>query len=118
MNKKQVIRLNESQLSRIVKESVKRVLNEDIDMGQISSYSDKEDRKLDRANFENRPEIIAARKELRRLRNLIDDIESEGGDITPITQKLRNISDHYFDGNYIWHLQRGDNWDDSTGWSN
>ena len=94
------------------------MLNEDIDMGQISSYSDKEDRKLDRANFENRPEIIAARKELRRLRNLIDDIESEGGDITPITQKLRNISDHYFDGNYIWHLQRGDNWDDSTGWSN
>lgn len=93
-------------------------LKEDIDMGQVSSWSDREVRKNDRANFNNRPEIISARKELHRLRCLIDDIETKGGDITPIRQKIQNIKDHYFDGNYIWHLQRGDKWDDSTGWSN
>jgi len=116
MSKKQVIKINENKLKQIVMESVKRVLKEEVDIGQILSSYDNKVARQNRMNLENRPEITAARKELRRLRNSIEDVEQKGGDITPIRQKMINISNHYFDRNYIWHLQRGDKWVDFKGW--
>ncbi len=113
---KKTIRLTESELTNLIKESVNRIIQEEVDMGQILSAQDKEDRARSRMNFDNRPEIRAAYRELRNLRYCIEDVENEGGDITPIRKKIRNINNHYFDGDYLWHLGRGDKWIDYKGW--
>ena len=112
---KKTVRLTESELKHLIKESVKKVC-EEIDMGQIPSAQDREDRARSCINFDNRPEIRAAKQELRNLRYSIEDVEKEGGDITPIRKEIRNINNHYFDGNYLWHLRRGDKWIDYKGW--
>lgn len=113
---KQIIRLTENELKKLIKESVNRVIQEEVDMGQISSVQDKEDGARSHMNFDNRPEIRAAYRELRNLRNSIENVENEGGDINPIREKIRNINNHYFDGDYLWHLGRGDKWVDYKGW--
>ena len=113
---KKTIRLTESELTNLIKESVNRIIQEEVDMGQILSAQDKEDRARSRMDFDNRPEIRAAYRELRNLRYSIEDVENEGGDITPIRKKMRNIKNHYFDGDYLWHLRRGDKWIDYKGW--
>ena len=113
---KKTIRLTESELKKLIKESVNRIIQEEVDMGQIPSAQDKEDRARSRMNFDNRPEIRAAHRELRNLRHSIEDVENEGGDIDQIRKEIRNINNHYFDGNYLWHLRRGDKWIDYKGW--
>ena len=113
---KKVVKLTESELKHLIRGSVNRIIQEVVDMGQISSAQDKEDRARSCMNFDNRPEIRAAYQELHNLRNSIEDVENEGGDITPIRQKIRNIKNHYFDGDYLWHLRRGDKWIDYKGW--
>lgn len=112
---KKIVRLTESDLKHLIKESVKKVY-EEIDMGQIPSAQDREDRSRNCINFDNRPEIRAAKQELRNLRYSIEDVEKEGGDITTIRKEIRNINNHYFDGDYLWHLRRGDKWIDYKGW--
>lgn len=72
------------------------VVNEDIDMGQIPSYQDKMDKSRSRERFESNPEIQAARKEIRRLRNLIDDYEHEGKPTEELTNRIRQINNKYF----------------------
>lgn len=113
---KKTIRLTESELKKLIKESVNRIIQEEIDMGQIPGAQDKEDRASSCMSFDNRPEIRAAYRELRNLRNSIEDVENKGGDIGQIRKKMRNIKNHYFDGNYLWHLRRGDKWIDYKGW--
>lgn len=104
-------------LDEAVSRAVRRyLLREDVDTGQVPSAQDREDAASGRMSFDSRPEIQAARKELRRLRNMIDTVEGEGGDIGPIRMAIRNINDHYFNGDYLWHLGRGDEWVDHKGW--
>lgn len=113
---KKIVRLTESELKHLIMESVNRIIQEETDMGQILSAQDREDRARSRMDFDNRPEIRAAYRELRNLRNSIEDVENEGGDIDQIRKEIRNIKNHYFDGDYLWHLKRGDKWIDYKGW--
>lgn len=71
-------------------------VNEDIDMGQIPSYQDKMDKARSRERFESNPEIQAARKEIRKLRNLIDDYENEGKPTEELTNRIIQIKNKYF----------------------
>lgn len=104
-------------LDEAISRAVRRyLLREEVDMGQAQSAQDREDAAMGRMSFENRPEIQAARKELRRLRNMIEDVESEGGDTAQIRTAIRDIKNHYFNGDYLWHLGRGDEWVDHKGW--
>ena len=86
MNKKgkTIIRLTEGDLHRIVKESVKRILSEEVDMGQVPSVSDRQPRSLD-----SKEEAIS--KQIRHLRKLIDEYESEGKDIKPLQDKIKHL---------------------------
>jgi hypothetical protein len=87
---KKLIRLTEQDLHRIVKESVNRILKEEVDLGQLDAMRD-------------RPRAIElpieAKREIRRLRYLIDDYESEGKDTTELTNAIRNIKDKYYHHN-------------------
>jgi hypothetical protein len=86
MNKK-LIRLTESDLHRIVKESVQKILKEEVDLGQIDAMRD-------------RPRAIElpieAKREIRRLRHLIDEYEREGKDTTELTNAIGRIKDKYY----------------------
>lgn len=84
---KKVIRLTESELKRMVVESVQRVLKEEVDLGQIDAMRD-------RPMAKELP--IEAKREIRRLRHLIDDYESEGKDTTKLTNAIRKIKDKYY----------------------
>lgn len=80
MNKK-LIKLTESDLHKIVKESVNRILKEEIDMGQLEPFR----------NVPPHPRVpndSEIRKQIRHLRNLIDDYEMQGKDITPLQKKI------------------------------
>ena len=79
---KKLIRLTEQDLHRIVKESVKRVLNEEVDMGQVPAASER------RQGRTVGPKEEAIRKEIRHLRHLIGEYEDEGKDITPLQKKI------------------------------
>ena len=65
---KKVISLTESELKRMVVESVQRILKEEVDLGQIDAMRD-------RPRAKELP--IEAKREIRRLRHLIDEYESE-----------------------------------------
>ena len=84
---KKVIRLTESELKRMVIESVQRILKEEVDLGQIDAMRD-------RPRAKELP--IEAKREIRRLRYLIDDYESEGKDTTKLTNAIRKIKDKYY----------------------
>ena len=70
---KKTITLRESELKRIIVESVQRILKEEVDLGQIDAMRD-------RPRAKELP--IEAKREIRRLRHLIDDYEREGKDTT------------------------------------
>lgn len=83
MNKK-IIRLTESDLHKIVKESVNKVLKEEIDMGQLEPFR----------NVPPHPSVpndSEIRKQIRHLRNLIDDYEMQGKDIAPLQKKIATL---------------------------
>lgn len=83
---KKTITLRESELKRIIVESVQRILKEEVDLGQIDAMRD-------RPRAKELP--IEAKREIRRLRHLIDDYEREGKDTTELTNAIRKIKDRY-----------------------
>ena len=84
---KKLIRLTESDLHKIVKESVQRILKEEVDLGQIDAMRD-------RPRAKELP--VEAKREIRRLRHLIDDYEREGKDTTNLTNAIRKIKNKYY----------------------
>lgn len=84
---KKTIRLRESELKRIIVESVQRILKEEVDLGQIDAMRD-------RPRAKELP--IEAKREIRRLRHLIDDYEREGKDTAELTNTIRKIKDKYY----------------------
>lgn len=83
---KKTITLKESELKSIIVESVRRILKEEVDLGQIDAMRDRPRAK------ELPPE---AKREIRRLRHLIDDYEREGKDTTELTNAIGKIKDKY-----------------------
>lgn len=83
---KKTITLRESELRRIIVESVQRILKEEVDLGQIDAMRD-------RPRAKELP--IEAKREIRRLRHLIDDYEREGKDTTELTNAIGKIKDRY-----------------------
>lgn len=80
------VRLTESDLNRIVRESVKRILSEEVDLGQIDAMRDRP-----RAKEYSKED----KKRIWELRNLIDDYEKEGKDTSDITKEIRCIKEKY-----------------------
>ena len=70
---------NESCVRSIVKESIRKVLKEEVDTGQVPSASEK------RSTSPSAPDI---RKKIRALRNKIDDYEKEGKDISELQKQI------------------------------
>lgn len=64
-SKKQVIRLTESDLHNIIKESVNKMLKEDVDMGQILSSQERNDK------YGETPMLYNVRSAIGKLRTLI-----------------------------------------------
>jgi hypothetical protein len=83
---KNIIRLTESDLHRIVKESVNRILNEEVDMGQLDAM------KLEPTHFEYPMEV---KREIRNLRYQIDDLWSQGKDTTELENRLKSLKRRY-----------------------
>lgn len=83
---KKTITLKESELKSIIVESVQRILKEEVDLGQIDAMRD-------RPRAKELP--IEAKREIRRLRHLIDDYEREGKDTTELTNAIGKIKDRY-----------------------
>lgn len=83
---KKTITLKESELKSIIVESVRRILKEEVDLGQIDAMRD-------RPRAKELP--IEAKREIRRLRHLIDDYEREGKDTTELTNAIGKIKDKY-----------------------
>lgn len=95
MNNK-VIRLTESDLHKIVKKSVNRILKEEIDMGQVRSS----DEILQHQNYLNRMRNkgngLEYQKRIRYLRRIIDDVEKQFGEdasegISLMIKKLKKM---------------------------
>ena len=84
MNEK-LIRLTEQDLHKIVKESVKRILREEVDMGQVPAASER------RQRCEIDPKEEAIRKQITHLRKLIAQYDEEGKDITPLQNKIKAL---------------------------
>ena len=83
---KKTITLKESEMKSIIVESVRRILKEEVDLGQIDAMRD-------RPRAKELP--IEAKREIRRLRHLIDDYEREGKDTTELTNAIGKIKDKY-----------------------
>ena len=83
---KNIIRLTESDLHRIVKESVQRILNEEVDMGQLDAM------KPEPTTFEYPIEV---KREIRNLRHQIDEWEMEGRDTSELTKRIRDLKNKY-----------------------
>lgn len=80
---KRTIRLTESDLHNIVKESVRRILNEEVDTGQVKSAWEKEQKPPES------PRVKRIRQEIARLRREIDKAEEAGENIKPIQDQIK-----------------------------
>lgn len=129
MNKKQVIRINENQLTRIVSESVKRVLNEgygtptknDLEMFDSIEFSEHEPFKSIRQNIKNLLNVIykfPKNKYINKIRDLcvtinriLDLWEKQEIQKTGLQPDIRYDSKHVIknknrkieDNEPIWH---------------
>ena len=83
---RRTIRLRESELRDIISESVRRILKEEIDTGQVPSAWEKSQRK--RISSPNEEEI---RKKIRRLRNMIEEYDDEGKDTSELTKQIAKL---------------------------
>ena len=81
MNKK-LIRLTEADLHRIVKESVNRILSEEVDTGQVMPAYE---RNMKRYTSPSEEEI---RKKIRKVRKMMDDYEDENKDTSELVKQL------------------------------
>lgn len=86
MNKK-IIRLTESDLHNIIMGSVKRLLGEEVDTGQVPAQSEK------KSTAAKLPDDVS--KEIRRLRHQIGILDGEGKDTTELTNKIKKLKSKY-----------------------
>ena len=86
MNKK-LIRLTESDLHNIIIGSVKRLLREEVDTGQVPAQSEK------KSTAAKLPDDVS--KEIRRLRHQIEILDGEGKDTTELTNKIKKLKSKY-----------------------
>ena len=86
MNKK-LIRLTESDLHNIIKESVKRLLREEVDTGQVPAQSEK------KSTASNLPDSVS--KEIMNLRRQIEKLDDEGKDTSELTNKIKKLKSKY-----------------------
>ncbi len=80
---KKTIRLTESDLHNIVKESVRRILMEEVDTGQVKAAWEKEQKPPES------PRVKRIRQEIARLRREIDKAEKAGENIKPIQDQIK-----------------------------
>lgn len=80
---KRTIRLTESDLHNIVKESVRRILNEEVDTGQVKAAWEKEQKPPES------PRVKRIRQEIAKLRREIDKAEEAGENIKPIQDQIK-----------------------------
>ena len=85
--KKKLIRLTESDLHKIVKWSVNRLLIEEADTGQVPAQSEK------KSTAAKLPDDVS--KEIRRLRHQIEILDGEGKDTTELTNKIKKLKSKY-----------------------
>ena len=74
--------MDENVIRKVVSESIRNILKEEIDTGQVSSASEK------RSTSPSVPEI---RKKIRALRNKISDYEEEGKDISELQKQITKL---------------------------
>ena len=80
------VRLTESDLHRIVRGTVKRVLNEEIDTGQVPSASERR-----RSKSPDSPKIREIEKKIRQLRRMIGEYDDEGKDISGLQKQIEKL---------------------------
>lgn len=80
---KKTIRLTESDLHNIVMESVRRILKEEVDTGQVKAAWEKEQKPPES------PRVKRIRQEIARLRREIDKAEKAGENIKPIQDQIK-----------------------------
>lgn len=85
INMKKIIKLTESDLHRIVKESVNRILSEEVDTGQVMPAYE---RNMMRHTSSREEEI---RKKIRNLRKMIGDYEDENKDTSELVKQLQRL---------------------------
>lgn len=85
--KKKLIRLTESDLHKIVKWSVNRLLREEVDTGQVPAQSEK------KSTAAKLPDDV--RKEIMKLRHQIGILDGEGKDTTELTNKIKKLKSKY-----------------------
>ena len=85
--KKKLIRLTESDLHRIVNESVYLILKEEVDTGQITAQSEK------RSTATNFPDDV--KKQIRKLRMKVEKLNNEGKDTSELTSKIKKLKSKY-----------------------
>ena len=84
MNKR-LIRLTESDLHRIVKESVNRILSEEVDTGQVTPAHERN------MMHHTSPREEEIRKKIRKLRAMIGDYEDENKDTSELVKQLKRL---------------------------
>ena len=84
---KKIIRLTESDLHNIIMGSVKRLLREEVDTGQVPAQSEK------KSTAAKLPDDVS--KEIRRLRHQIEILDGEGKDTTELTNKIKKLKSKY-----------------------
>ena len=84
---KKLIRITESDLHNIILSSVNRILNEEVDMGQVTAQSEK------KSSASNIPDDV--KKQIRQLRNQIEKLDDEGKDTSELTNKIKNLKSKY-----------------------
>lgn len=84
--KKTIIRLTENDLHRLIEKTVKDMLSEEVDMGQVSSVQDKRDRRREESK-----DIQDIRKEIHRIRRKIGEYEKLGKDTSALTDRIKTL---------------------------
>lgn len=78
--------ISQERISRIVRESIEKVLSEEVDMGQLDA------RRQEPSPYEYPQDV---KNEIRRLRHLIDDYEKEGKDTSALTNRIHRLKVKY-----------------------
>ena len=91
---KQTIHLTENELHSLIREAIMN-MREEIDTGQVPSSQDREQARRDRDNRDADPERKKANAEIRKIRHMIDEYESEGKPTNELTKRIQDIKKRY-----------------------